>query len=44
MSWIRQLIRFAKVLFRKPTSVPGTIEDSPETEIEKERRRGIRGD
>lgn len=40
---LKRIARFLKGLIRKPDFTPGTIADNPELELEKERRRGVRG-
>ena len=41
---LRRLAGFIRGLFRKPRFTPGTVEETPEMKMEKERRRGMRGD
>ena len=41
---LKRIARFLKGLFREPDFTPATIADTPELELEKERRRGVRGD
>lgn len=41
---LKRIARFFKGLFRKPDHAPGTVADGAELELEKERRRGVRGD
>jgi hypothetical protein len=41
---LKQIVRFVRGLFRRPKSAPGSVPDSPEMVLEKERRRGVRGD
>jgi len=44
MALLERWKRFLKGLFRRPSAGPGRVEDTPEMELEIERRRGIRGD
>ena len=44
MPFFENLIRFLRRLLRKPASDPGRVEDTPQMELEIERRRGMRGD
>jgi hypothetical protein len=44
MKFLREIGRFIRNLFRTYPSTPTRLEDSPELEEEKERRRGMRGD
>jgi len=37
------IVRFIRDLFRRDLAL-GTVADSPQMELEKERRRGVRGD
>ncbi|MDH3500453.1 MAG: hypothetical protein OEM97_10045 [Acidimicrobiia bacterium] len=43
MNWLRSIVDFFKRLFSGQPPAPGRTEDSAELEIEKERRRGMRG-
>lgn len=44
MKFLREIRRFIRSLFRSYPASPPELEDSPELEEEKERRRGMRGD
>ena len=41
---LRRFGRFMRGIFERPRFVPGAVQDGPEMQLEKERRRGVRGD
>ncbi len=43
MTWWNGLVNFFRRLVRGPQAPPARVEDSPETEMETERKRGMRG-
>lgn len=41
---LKRIRRFIRGIFGRPRFVPGAVQDGPDMELEKERRRGVRGD